>query len=61
MPSSGALTSVYLASAPEVAETTGKYFFKKQVMPSSHSSYSMDTARKLWDCSQELTGISFQR
>ncbi len=60
-PEEGALTSIYLASDPAVAGVTGKYFFKNQAIPSSPISYSMDTARKLWDCSQEMTGITPRR
>jgi NAD(P)-dependent dehydrogenase (short-subunit alcohol dehydrogenase family) len=60
-PEEGALTSIYLASSPEVAGISGQYFFKNRVVSSSHRSYSMDTARKLWDCSLELTGLPNRR
>ena len=47
-PLKGAETIVYLASSPEVAETTGQYFYK--CMPTHPSSSAMDdrTALLLW-------------
>jgi retinol dehydrogenase-12 len=59
-PEEGALTSIYLASSPEVEGVTGKYFIKSQSVPSSHVSYDMDAARHLWDWSLEKTGLPMQ-
>jgi hypothetical protein len=53
--SQGALTSIYLASSPEVEGVTGKYFDKCRPIPSTPLSYDLDVAVKLWDISQELT------
>jgi len=51
----GADTSIYLASATEVAGVTGKYFIDKVPYQSSPESYDQESARKLWDLSMELT------
>jgi NAD(P)-dependent dehydrogenase (short-subunit alcohol dehydrogenase family) len=58
-PQKAAETIVYLASSDEVSETTGKYFFEKKEIRSSPSSYSKDTALKLWQLSLKLTGIDY--
>jgi retinol dehydrogenase-12 len=55
-PEEGAQTSIYLASSPEVAEVTGKYFVKSTAVSSSAVSYDKAAARKLWDVSLEMTG-----
>lgn len=53
----GAQTSIYLASSPEVEGVSGKYFVKKNSVPSSSASYDESTAQKLWQVSEEMTGI----
>lgn len=53
----GAKTSVYLASSPEVAKVTGKYFVDMKPRASSRESYDELAARKLWDMSAELTHL----
>lgn len=57
-PEQGAETSIYLASSPEVEAVTGKYFERKQVMASSRESYDEAAARRLWELSERLTGLS---
>ena len=54
----GAETSVYLASAPELAKVTGKYFVDKKQQVSSHESYDELEAKKLWDVSMKLAKLS---
>jgi NAD(P)-dependent dehydrogenase (short-subunit alcohol dehydrogenase family) len=56
-PRRGAITSIYLASAPEVANISGKYFSGKGVRRSSRESRDMDMARRLWEESARLTGL----
>lgn len=56
-PAQGAATTVYLATAPEAAEVTGKYFYKKKPVPSSKRSYDAALAKQLWDLSVKLTGL----
>ena len=54
----GAQTSVYVASSPEVAGVTGEYFVDRQPRPSSPASYDGDAARMLWEVSERLTGVA---
>jgi retinol dehydrogenase 12 len=56
-PEEGAQTSLHLASSPKVEGITGQYFLKCQPVPSSPISHDMSAARKLWDCSLEMTGL----
>lgn len=54
-PERGAETSLYLATSPEVAEVTGKYYVDSKPVRSSPISYELDTAERLWQVSLELT------
>ncbi len=56
-PAKGAETIVYLASSPEVAETTGQYFYKS--VPTTPSSWAQDdrSALLLWQRSAALAGM----
>ena len=58
IPEEGAETSIYLASSPDVESVTGKYFERKQPRISSRASYDEAAARRLWEVSERLTGIS---
>ncbi len=53
-PEQGADNSIYLASSPEVEGVTGKYFVKREAVPSAPLSYDEDVARQLWDVSENL-------
>jgi len=57
-PEEGAETSLYLASSPEVESVTGKYFERNQAVASSRESYDEAVARRLWEVSGRLTGLS---
>jgi NAD(P)-dependent dehydrogenase (short-subunit alcohol dehydrogenase family) len=50
----GARTSVYLASSPEVAGVTGKYFIKNRARPTSTAANDDAAARRLWDETEKL-------
>jgi NAD(P)-dependent dehydrogenase (short-subunit alcohol dehydrogenase family) len=53
----GAETSVYLASSPDVAKVSGKYFDKcKEARLLPHAT-DMEAARRLWEVSEQLTGL----
>lgn len=54
----GAETSIYLSSSPEVEGESGKYYEKMKPKRSSDESYDEDKARKLWDLSLRLVGLS---
>ncbi len=56
-PEQGASTAVYLASSPEVAGVTGKYFVRERVVPSDPASHDESAARRLWQVSEALTGL----
>jgi NAD(P)-dependent dehydrogenase (short-subunit alcohol dehydrogenase family) len=56
----GAQTTLYLATSPEVAGVTGKYFVKQQAVSSSPASYDAKVAQQLWRVSEQMTGINSQ-
>jgi NAD(P)-dependent dehydrogenase (short-subunit alcohol dehydrogenase family) len=57
-PEEGARTVVYLASSPEVAGVSGRYFVKEREVPSSPASRDEGAARRLWQVSLGLTDLS---
>jgi NAD(P)-dependent dehydrogenase (short-subunit alcohol dehydrogenase family) len=54
----GAETPVYLAISAEVENTTGGYFVKSKLTPSSPASRDEAAARRLWHLSEEWAGLS---
>ena len=58
-PQKGAETSIYLASSPEVANISGKYFVDKKAVSSSPQSYDETSMERLWEASEELTKMAF--
>jgi NAD(P)-dependent dehydrogenase (short-subunit alcohol dehydrogenase family) len=56
-PEEGARTIVYLASDPAVKDVTGRYFVKRDAVPSSQVSYDRAAAERLWQVSAELTRL----
>ena len=54
----GARTSIYLASSPEVADITGQYFVKCRVRRPSKVARDPEAARRLWEVSEQLTGLT---
>jgi NAD(P)-dependent dehydrogenase (short-subunit alcohol dehydrogenase family) len=57
-PAKGARTSVYLASDPEVAEVSGEYFVKCKAKQPKRWARDPEAARRLWQVSEELVGLS---
>lgn len=53
----GAATSIYLASSPEVAGVSGRYFSDCRAVKSAPQSYDRAAAERLWAISEELTGL----
>ncbi len=53
----GTKTNIYLASSPEVAGVSGKYFTRQQVRKSSDESYDAAVAGRLWQLSAEMTAV----
>lgn len=57
-PEKGARTSIYLATSPEVAGVSGQYFDRCRPKQSSKGSHDLEVARRLWEVSERLTGLS---
>ena len=57
-PEKGADTSVYLAMSPKVQGISGKYWADRMPKSSSKHSYNNEDARKLWEVSEKMCGIS---
>ena len=53
----GAETPVYLASSPDVADVSGRYFVRKRARRSSRPSYDEGLGRELRRLSHDLTGL----
>ena len=53
----GAALSVYLATSPEVAQVTGKYFESTSAGGASPKANDVKLRRQLWDISAQLTGL----
>lgn len=53
----GAQTSVFLASAPEVAEQSGCYFDECKAVKSNQASYDEIAQERLWDVSATMVGL----
>ena len=58
-PEQGAKTSIYLASSPDVAAISGKYFVDCHERRSTKVSYDRRLQERLWDASERLVGDSF--
>ena len=54
----GADSSIFLASSSKVEGVTGQYFIKRTAVRSSPESYDKAIARRLWDASENLTGLA---
>jgi NAD(P)-dependent dehydrogenase (short-subunit alcohol dehydrogenase family) len=57
-PEDGAKTSIYLASSPDVAGISGRYFVKEKTADSSPQSRDTAAARRLWQLSEAMTGLA---
>jgi NAD(P)-dependent dehydrogenase (short-subunit alcohol dehydrogenase family) len=57
-PKNGADTAVYLASSPEVANVTGKYFKKRRARNTSREAMDEAAAKRLWDFSMQMSGLA---
>jgi NAD(P)-dependent dehydrogenase (short-subunit alcohol dehydrogenase family) len=57
-PRQGAVTSIQLASSPEVEGVTGIYFAKGRPQKSNTASYDEGAAARLWQVSADLVGLN---
>ncbi|MBB6735266.1 SDR family NAD(P)-dependent oxidoreductase [Cohnella zeiphila] len=55
---SGADCVVRLATAPELADETGKYYDKKRESSADPQAYDRDFRKRLWQLSERLTGLA---
>jgi len=55
-PARGADTTIHVATAPELATTTGEYFVDRKVTKPTAHARDDETARRLWERSAELVG-----
>ena len=56
-PARGAMTSVYLASSPEVEGVSGRYFVRCRARTPSKAARDEGAARRLWEVSEQLAGL----
>jgi NAD(P)-dependent dehydrogenase (short-subunit alcohol dehydrogenase family) len=56
-PEEGAKTSLYLASSPDVANVSGKYFVKSVPRRSAPLSYDETLQHQMWAESEKLVGL----
>ncbi|QIN79708.1 hypothetical protein GBA65_15530 [Rubrobacter marinus] len=56
-PEKGAETLVYLASSPDVEGMTGKYLSDGKLITAKSVAYDPEARRKLWEASENLTGL----
>jgi hypothetical protein len=59
-PEQGAVTLIYLASAPELEDVSGQYFANRTPKRSAKRSYHEATAARLWQVSADLVGLHQQ-
>jgi len=55
----GARTSIHLASSPDVAGTTARYFDKCKPVESSKESHDTSAQEALWRISEQLAGAVY--
>ena len=55
----GARTSVHVATSADVEGVSGRYFDKSREATSSLASRDEDTAQRLWELSESLTGYRY--
>lgn len=56
-PEQGADTLIYLASSPDAEGMTGKYLSDRKVQTASREAYDEDLRKRLWEASEQLTGL----
>jgi len=59
-PAQGAATSLYVATSPDLARTSGRYFADSREHPTNRAGRDAEAARRLWNLSCEWVGISVE-
>ena len=57
-PEQGARTSIYVASAPDLAGISGHYFLRCRERRTKPITYNADVAARLWSVSEQLCGLT---
>lgn len=57
-PAQGAATSIYVATAPELATVSGKYFIKKKAVPPKPITLDPKIAKEVWQKATSMTAIA---
>jgi NAD(P)-dependent dehydrogenase (short-subunit alcohol dehydrogenase family) len=57
-PARGAETPIHLASSPDVAGVTGRYFANRKPKTSNKASYETGAQARLWQVSADLVGLT---
>jgi retinol dehydrogenase 12 len=56
-PEEGAQTGIYLATSPEVAGITERYYIKQRPVQAAKAAYDREVAKRLWEVSIKKTGL----
>ena len=56
-PEKGAQTIIHLASSPDVATISGKYFYKCKIIEPTAAAQNDADAKRLWDVSAKIAGL----
>jgi hypothetical protein len=59
-PEDGARAPVWLATAPELADVTGRYYFLQKEIEMTPQAQDAEAARRLWELSLKLAGLPDQ-
>ena len=57
-PEQGAAVVLHVATSPEIKGVSGKYFYDNAVRETAPITYDEDHARRLWEISADLTGLT---
>lgn len=56
-PEDGARTSVYAATSPDLATTTGVYLDNEKIVEASKAAHDIEAQERLWSVSAEIAGL----
>jgi NAD(P)-dependent dehydrogenase (short-subunit alcohol dehydrogenase family) len=60
-PEKGALTSIYLASSPEVTGVSGQFFLRQRAVRTKPVTHNIEVAARLWSISAALVGLPLEK
>jgi NAD(P)-dependent dehydrogenase (short-subunit alcohol dehydrogenase family) len=59
-PEQGAATSLYVATSPELAQTSGRYFAESRAREPKSTATDLEAAGRLWNLSCEWVGVAVE-